>query len=155
MNCSPTLSAEDFGKLHNAKCELHAVLQSLEGVVHDRLYARFSKALADLEASLAGAYAQDEKVFDERSTHYRSVSDELNAMSIWSMYEVEDLRQPHPYAGAEVVRYLGKTVQISGTTYVDLFRAADQAIRLSGDGHHVFIECFSQNGFALELSTGS
>jgi hypothetical protein len=47
-------------------------------------------------------------------------------------------------------------VEIAGNTWLDLWQAADTAIRKSGDSHHTFIEGFHMNKQGqLELSTGS
>ena len=43
-----------------------------------------------------------------------------------------------------------------GATWGDIYRAADWAIRNSGDSHHIFIEGFElRNGNELHLVTGS
>jgi hypothetical protein len=74
---------------------------------------------------------------------------------------VDDLNQPHPFAASEMIyraHWGAKSVvvPIAGTTWLDLWRAADCAIKLSGDSHHIFIEDFQINlQGQLELSTGS
>jgi hypothetical protein len=80
------------------------------------------------------------------------------------MYEVKDLRTAHPWPEHTILTYQGMSevgevkVRIEGPLWTDLWKAADQAIKLSGDGHHIFIEDFTQSktrDFELCLSTGS
>lgn len=165
MNCSPTLSAEDFKNVHNGKCELHGVLQSIESIVHPRITERLQKAIGLLDKGLAAAYEQDDAENDAIQAHVNEVEQQLGGMkSIWSMYEVKDLRAPHPWPEHQLVSYQGwgdafmVKVLINGPLWTDLWMAADEAIQRSGDGHHIFIENFTQSkthDFELVLHTGS
>jgi hypothetical protein len=114
--------------------------------------------------ALRGAYDQDQADFDRKSGHYEEVCKELSLSSCWSLYEVADLHQPHPFPDAVQVVYRDHwgpkeiCIGIRGSTWADLYRAADQAIAQSGDRHHVFIEEFRPNPQEprqLMLSTGS
>lgn len=164
MNCSPTLTAAEFSDVHNAKCELHGIMQSIEGIVHPRVSERLLKAIELLNTGLKSAYDQDEAAFQSSESHFEEVERELGGMkSIWSMHEIKDLRAPHPYPEHTIVSYQGwgegeVKVSIDGPLWSDLWKAADQAIKLSGDGHHIYIEDFTQSktrDFELCLSTGS
>jgi hypothetical protein len=164
MNCSPTLTAAEFSDVHNAKCELHGLLQAMEGVVHPRLEARLKKAIELLDKGLKSAYEQDEAAFSAASNHFDEVSEELGMKTIWSMHEVVNLHANHPWPDHTILSYEGMgdvgevKVRIEGPTWADLWVAADKAILQSGDGHHIFIEDFTQSktrDFELCLSTGS
>lgn len=164
MNCSPILTAAEFSDVHNAKCELHGILQSMEGVVHPKIEERLKKAIELLNKGLANAYDQDEAAYQASETHFEEVERELGGLkSIWSMHEIKDLRASHPWPEHQLVTYQGwgegeVKVRIEGPLWKDLWVAADKAILASGDGHHIFIEGFSQSktrDFELCLSTGS
>jgi hypothetical protein len=161
MNCSPTLTAEEFKNVHNGLCELNSALDRLHGVLSNDLYDRLVKAKEQIAVGLVGAYAQDSSEFDRKHDHYESVCADLGLSAIWSVYEVADLNTPHPYEGAKTVVYTehwGKQpvrVPINGLTWAALYVAANAAIRDSGDEHHIFIEHFTRNGDDLILSTGS
>ena len=164
MNCAPQLTADEFKDVHNAKCELHGVLQAMDGVVSEKLYARLEKAIALMNKGLKSAYEQDEAAYDRRDKHTAAISEEIGATTVWSVDGVEDLNTNHPYTDATCVTYKDHwgpkpvSVEIKGPTWKDLYRAADKAIRMSGDQHHVFIEAFSQvmnEPGLLLLSTGS
>lgn len=153
MYCPVTLSAEEFRDLHNAICDL-------DGLDSQRV----QDAVARMRDALRGAYDQDQADFDRKSGHYQEVCKELNLDSVWSLHEVADLRQPHPFPDAVQVVYRDHwgpkeiCIGIRGSTWADLYRAADQAIAQSGDRHHVFIEAFRPNPQEprqLMLSTGS
>ena len=161
MNCSPTLTVEEFKKVHNALCELRSIRGRLEDVVHPALFARLNQAVSDIEGGLEGAYEQDGNSFETKSTHYNTVAEELGLTTVWSIFEVDDLNSKYSFEGVEEVVYKAHWgpkpvhVQINGLTWAALFVAANAAIRDSGDNHHTFIEHFTQSGNQLILSTGS
>lgn len=164
MNVSPTLTAKEFSTIHNALCEMRSVYETLQDVVREPITDKLGKAIREMEKGLANAYEEDNKAFDRKSEHYQSVSEDLGLKSIWSVYEVDNLSDRHPFEGADRVVYTdhwgGKPVQcsINGLTWAALYVAADACIRDSGDDHHVFIELFrpsKDDPRTLILSTGS
>jgi hypothetical protein len=103
----------------------------------------------------------DETTFDRQYDHFHKVREELGLDTIWSIYEVADLNERHPYEGAKYVSYKDHwgngvvTQAINGNTWAALYVAANACIRDSGDEHHVFIEDFRKSGDTLLLTTGS
>lgn len=142
MNTSVTLSAAAFTEIHNALC--FAESKGLEATVET------------IRRALSDAYRQEEQDFDQKFRHYGSIKDQMGFSTVWSMYEISDLSQRHPYFSDAFVCYQGGHVPVFGSTWTDIYRAADQAIRNSGDLHHIFIEGFEvRNGNELHLITGS
>jgi hypothetical protein len=164
MQIAPQLTAEEFSDLHNAKCEIHGISETLVGVLHPDLQKRLESAVAKINAALKNAYEQDNAISEKRSAHYNKVASDHKFDTIWSVHEVDDLYMPHPFEGVTHVRYsehwgsADVTVPIKGNTWVDLWRAAETAINESGDNHHIFIEDFEVADYRpdfLRLSTGS
>lgn len=165
MNCNPTLTAEEFKTVHNALWELDSVTRQLEGILNPELYAKLARAGSTIRVGLKGAYEQDNDAFDRKNNHYEKIQSQSGFKTIWSIYEVEDLEADHPFTDALQVAYKDHWgdepvfVEIQGMgTWVDLWRAADEAIRRSGDQHHIFIEQFRpnpKNPQQLLLTTGS
>jgi hypothetical protein len=144
MNTAVTLTAEEFTRIHNALC--FAPNQGLDATV------------AAIREALAGAYAQEEQDFDRKMAYYNRFKAENRLETIWSMYEIEEhgFLRDHPYPSDASVYYQGEIVPVFGFTWGDVYRAADWAIRNSGDAHHIFIEAFElRNGNELHLVTGS
>ena len=144
MNTSVTLTAEEFSRIHNALC--FAPNKGLEATVDA------------IREALAGAYRQEEQDFDRKMDYYGRFKDEHKLEAIWSMYEIEEhgFLKDHPYSSDAFVVYQGGHVPVFGNTWGDIYRAADWAIRNSGDAHHIFIEAFElRNGNELHLVTGS
>lgn len=147
---SVTLTAKEFETIHNALWYLGQIdkpeVQSLVG---------------DIRGALAGAYKQEEAIRDRRYDHYSQVKSDLGLTTIWSMTEVDNLSDNHPYDGAKYVSYKDHwgngvvTQAINGNTWAALYVAANACIRDSGDEHHVFIEDFRRSGDTLLLTTGS
>lgn len=159
-----TLTAEEFKSIHNGVCELRYQIDHLSSFVNERLAESLAKGLKSIESGLASAYQQDETIYDRRSLHYTMIGSKNNFESIWSMDEVEDLNEKHPFTAAVYLTYKlygngnVNTVLVGGDTWIDLWRAADKIIKMSGDNHHIFIENFVQNkqlGDRIILVTGS
>lgn len=164
MNCNVTLTADEFKTIHNALCELDNVKAQLENVLNKDLFVKLVKASNGIRKGLEGAYEQESKAFDTKHEHYSQVKQELGLDSIWSIYEVDNLSDRHPFEGATQVVYKdhwGKgdiVVPVNGSTWAALYVAGNAAIRDSGDSHHVFIEQFKQSSInpqILFMTTGS
>ena len=101
--------------------------------------------------------------FDVKFDYFNKVRTELGLTAVWSIFEVDNLNETHPFKGVTKVIY--KTygsgdaeVAIDGNTWKSLYIAADTLIDISGDNHHIFIEAFKQSSISPEilfLSTGS
>jgi hypothetical protein len=163
MNCNPTLTADEFKTIHNALCELDHVKQTLEDILSKDLYIKLAKATSQIREGLANAYEQDNKSFEHKMDYFDRVREELGLSATWSMYEVDNLSERHPFEGVTKVVYRAygsgdHEVAINGATWAALYVAANALIRDSGDDHHSFIEGFTQSSIdptILFLSTGS
>lgn len=165
MNVSPTLTVQEFKTIHNAVCELDSLVFQLEQVLKPELYAKLLRARDSIRQGLQGAYQQDHDAFDRKGQHYTNVKAELGIRgSDWSIYEVDNLSDRHPFEGADRVVYRDhwgeQPVQcsINGLTWAALWVAANACIRDSGDDHHTFIEAFrpsKDDPRTLVLVTGS
>ena len=152
MNCNPTLTAEEFKTIHNALC-------SLDSINNDKV----AKLVEEMRGALSNAYEQDNSSFEIKMDYFERVRDELGLSATWSMYEVDNLSERHPFEGVTKVIYRAygsgdHEVAINGATWSALYVAANALIRDSGDEHHSFIEGFTQSSIdptILFLSTGS
>lgn len=153
-----TLRGEDFKTIHNTLCKLRGLVQRMETSmikVHD-----VQRIVEGFEQGLKGAYEQDESSFDHKMDYFRDFQDRNDFEAIWSMYELDAgcFELPHAYPADSVVVYGRGHVPVLGPTWGDVYRAADSAIRLSGDTHHVFIEGFepvADQPHQIRLTTGS
>lgn len=161
-----TLRAEDFKTVHNTLCELRSVQERLTGVINDELATRLHRVVQGFEQGLKNCYEQDHAAFDRKMDYYNRFKTENGLSAIWSIFELNEhgFLYDHPYKGALKVAYSqhwgdeAVFEEIQGTTWADLYRAADRCIRRSGDGHHCFIEAFTPNRECpqqLILHTGS
>ena len=93
--------------------------------------------------------------------------EEHDFVSVWSIFGVNDFSVV-PFPGITTLRYEEHwgpkdrplvhhfEDQVGPPTWMDLWKAAESLIRLSGDTHHVFIEAFSPRGTGtFYLQTGS
>lgn len=157
MNCDPTLTREEFKVLHNTLWELGNINDDRVKVLVERIRRE----------ALKGAYEQDNAAFTQQWNYFDEIREANGFRAAWSLYEevgVGGMDQPHPWPDAQYIRYLDHWGEsevrepIAGSTWLDLYRAADRAIRASGDGHHAFIERFRPDpdlAGCLRLHTGS
>lgn len=149
MRCSVTLTADEFKVLHNTLWDLGCIDNSR---VQDLVEKIRNEALK-------GAYQQDNAAFETKHDYYRGFQGEHKLRAIWSIYETPapgGFLEPHPYPSDAFVCYKGQHVPVFGDTWGDVYRAADWAIRNSGDDHHIFVESFTlKNGNELHMGTGS
>lgn len=158
-----TITKEEFKNVHNGVCEIRHAIEQLDGIINDDFMTRLNAGLNKLEQGLDGVRVQDQADFDSKWEHYDSVKTDLGLSTTWSVYEVSDLNDRHPYLGAVKLSYTdhwGTPVEkgIVGATWAALFVAANACIRDSGDDHHTFIERFTpskEDASVLELTTGS
>jgi hypothetical protein len=145
-----TLTAKEFETIHNALWYLSQV---------DKPEVQVQ--VEAIRGALKGAYEQERQISDRKYDHYSQVKKDLGLDAIWSVTEVDNLSEPHPYEGVKYVTYKqfwGEgivTKAINGNTWAALYVAANACIRDSGDDHHVFIEDFRKSGESLLLTTGS
>jgi len=142
-----TLKGEDFKVLHNT-------LWELGNIDDDRVQALVERIRT---VALKDAYEQDTASFDSKMDYYGEFQRQNGLAAIWSVYDLppHGFLSDHPFPSDAFVVYQGHHVPVYGQTWGDVYRAADRAIELSGDGHHIFIEHFEQVGNELRLTTGS
>lgn len=102
----------------------------------------------------------DIRVLEDQIMYWRGVADALGLQSVWSMGEFY-AESTHELEG-KILQYRDPCgeysvgARIEGPTYLDLYRAADRCIQLSGDLHHVYIEAIELDADGIpQLSTGS
>jgi hypothetical protein len=160
------IQGKDFTTVHNTLCELRTVQERLTGVISNSLADQLQAVIKGFEQGLADAYEQDNEVFESKMDYYSEFQSENRLKTIWSIFDlpVHGFLEDHPYTAAREISYKdhwGKDAvcePIMGPTWGDLYRAADAAIRKSGDDHHIFIEHFytvAEQPRQLKLTTGS
>lgn len=165
MNTNVQLTAQEFSTVHNGLCDLRAACERLEDVIAPHLYKLLLQARDQIRDGLQSAYDQEERAFVAKQKHYDQVKKELGTThSEWSIYEVGNMADRHPFEGADRVVYRSHwgpkpvSVSVNGLSWSALWMAANACIRDSGDSHHVFIEHFepdAEDPRTLLLSTGS
>jgi hypothetical protein len=161
-----TLDGNDFRTVHNTLCELRELEMRLNEVINEQMAQRLHSVIKGFELGLADAYAQDNAAFESKMDYYSSFQTDNGLKTIWSIYElpIHGFLTKHPYTAAREICYSDHWgdapiyERIEGTTWADLYRAADRCIQRSGDQHHIFIEAFrtvADQPHRLSLTTGS
>ena len=167
MYCDVVVKAEDFKTIHNALCSLRNVKEQLEVMLNERNVSILSKVVNDIHFALKDAYSQEEADFNKKRIAYEAIGSRHSFVSVWSMFEIEDLTAPHPFDGVSMmVHYdsdyapIQMSIQDSTRpgTWLDLWRTADKLIKMSGVHNHIYVEGFKvsrDNPSLLLLQTGS
>jgi hypothetical protein len=152
-----TLSGQDFKTVHNTLCELRSLQERATGVISDSLADQLQRVIKGFESGLANAYRQDSQEFESKMDYYGRFQTDNGLAAIWSIYElpVHGFLMDHPYPSDSFVVYHGHHVPVMGSTWGDIYRAADKCIRLSDDQHHIFVERFELVFKELRMTTGS
>lgn len=85
---------------------------------------------------------QHDDSFETRFEKLKEIKTESGFITIWSMYEIEDLDEPHRFTQSKEICINEIVVDIKGNTWYDLWAATDEAVEQSGDFDHIFIEGF-------------
>ena len=105
-----------------------------------------------------------EKEFDRKLDHYCEVRKKEGIIaSTWSDTSIDNLYSRSKYAEACVLVHVDHwgdeeiRVDIKGNRWIDLWKAAEKAIILSGDLHHCYIEEFlgTEKSMEITFSAGS
>ena len=151
----------------------HEVEEAVEGL---REHARVAAVAAITVASTPFVPPTEAEmaVIDAREERLNAIAAEHNLVSIWSYGEVVEMDAPHPYHWATTVVHTTISgvepesgvrcwggdggrfeAAITGPRWLDLWIAADAAIRDSGDLHHLFVETFKAGADPAELHLGT
>ena len=150
-----TLTAEEFTQIHNALWNLSDLNNRLEEVLKEHLYLANRKVEHTIRDALANAYKQEEAIFKEKTRYFNQVRNTHNFASLWSMFEVDHMTDPHPYTNAKWVGYEGHQAEIKGSWWIDLWDATDRALKAAGEQHYIYIESFDQSEEIVFAGTGS
>lgn len=161
------LTPDEFKQLHNALCDMRSVHQRINDILSPELLGKMSQSIKSMEDALASSYQRDQEIIDNQIAYFSHVAESAGFSSVWSLLDVKNLHHNHPYTGVNVLQYDYESshrrwqpgtlmIPIKGPRWIHLWEAADQAIRESGDDHHIFIEGFRKNeDGTLSLYTGS
>jgi hypothetical protein len=159
-----TLRGEDFKILHNTLCDLRNLVERMDQSMIKT--SEFDRIIEGFEMALKDAYQQENAQFDSKMDYYHRFQKDNDLKTIWSIFElpIHGFLADHPFKDAREICYrdhwgedaVYETIQ--GSTWADLYRAADRCIQRSGDQHHCFIEGFypvANQPHQLRLTTGS
>lgn len=140
------LVLEDMQKIERLSPEVHALAQNL-----DSFNSKFSEQVQNINTLLSATFEKyrekEEKSFDKKMEGFGKLQDKHKLWSIWSEYDISpsDMKKPFSDKPVESLTYesWGPTQQVKVgkiATWLEMWKVADQIMKLSGDTHHQFIE---------------
>lgn len=153
--------------LHNARCYFQSFADKYADILGKRVITDFYHAFECFKQAHDPIREEENQRMDRRYKHYEAMRSYFSYHSVWSIYEVERLDNslPSNYLDITHVKYYNQLVKVEkregavGLDWLALWAAAEKAILLSNDTHHIFIEGFSQSKEdpvgVYNLTTGS
>jgi len=134
----------------NSRWSLYWQLARYDNVVNgEEVLKRREKANKEMDA------------YELKINQFDTEAESTSLSTEWSIFEIDSLHDTHPYKEFNTLYYSthwGEGIvnsPIEGATYLDMYVAADNCIKLSKDEHHIFIESFYEQEGELYLRTGS
>lgn len=167
MSNDMVITREQQRDLHNARCYFHQFEERYGDVLGQRVIDDFRRAYKLLCQAHDPILDQENERFDRRSAHYNAMQQHFKFKTVWSMFDIERLDEglPQKHLDLTHVKYYDQLVAVKqregslGLDWLAVWAAADQAIRQSGDTHHIFVEGIYKNAEdpvgVYRLTTGS
>lgn len=159
---SITIDRQQQRDLHNARCYFESAIERCND---ERLIGTLQKALDVFKSAHDPIRTEENARFDARFEHYETKRKQYKFKSVWSIFEVPDVEYEVTPDLVDIthVKYYNQLVAVEKgngqLTWVDLWRAANEAIIASGDLNHVYVEAFYQRAEdpkgVYQLVTGS
>lgn len=152
------LSPNQLRDLHNAGCYFHSFIERYRDVLGKQVIEDFERPWNLFLNVRKKILEVESKSFDKKFNYYDSIRKQNNFMSIWSLYEVDDINAHSHVVGATELRYEDKKIDLDPNhhyTWFELWSCADKIMQETDDRHHIFIELFKLNGAIVELWCGS
>lgn len=153
------LTSKQVTDLHNAMCSLRSMRDDIVTNYRDEspMVKGINYAFKLLEPIRKQLMDIKDAEQNRKYNMYKQVGENNGIKhSIWSMYEVEDLADQSPIPPGTLLEsyHTDKRVRVAGSTWLDLWRAADELVCDANDTH-VFIEGFKLRGNTCEVTLGS
>lgn len=157
------LTKNEASDIHNGICALYSLKQQVIGVLHPDLVQKLNRAFDMLEKGYASVREQENEEFNRQIDFFELTRKSYSFNSVWSIHDFdmnEGFVGRPGYTAKELVYDWDKTARIplpDNPTFLQLWAAADLALKAAGDDSHIFIEGFrqSKDGKTLSLVTGS
>ena len=156
-----SITSDQISKLHNAYWLLNTEIEELDSLLRSDKITTLRKAASMIKEAYIPLMEEKDKEWDRRNSYYDDIKQANKFKSVWSIYEVFSFQANSGIEGT-LLKYgkvnipMKKDAMTMCITWMDMWKFAEQAIRESGDDHHMFIERFYDRGDGvIELITGS
>lgn len=145
------LVLENLKKIESLSPDVHALSQRLDG-----LNPKFSEQIVSLNKIIDTTFSkyreQQDNEFEKKMAGFEKIGDKHKLTTIWSEYDISpsDMKKPFSNQPVDTLIYesWGPTQKIKIgkiSSWLDMWKFAEQAIKASGDTHHIFIEGFVED----------
>lgn len=151
------LTTEQYEQLSAIYPKLCAVINRLETIVKPEIVNELREMEKSFSKVFEATWDAEEDDFDENCDKLSSIAEEHGFVTVWSVGEVPATLINTSFSKEKkvVISYesWGKPVEVTvertgkeGITWLQMWEAADKLVKMSGDGHHVFVEDFMPVG---------
>ena len=157
-----TISKKDFDLLTSLYPDISGLKRHLENFVHPKYIKEIDEISNKMKAVFTPFWEEEEKSYAEDSQAISDISDEHKFKSIWSISEVTAKQMNDKFPSPiKQIAYKDQVTSFDSPknlSWLEMWKEADKLIRMSGDGHHIFVEGFDEdnkNSGHYKLVTGS
>jgi hypothetical protein len=157
-----SMTPNEVKVIHNGLCNLTTAINELEDIIHPTLMKQLREAKCSIAKGFKPIRDQADKEFDDKANLFDEIKMENKFTTVWSIYEVDNI---YGYSGivaeeGTALAYLNVSIPLPAgqLTWFELWKAANEAVVMTGDDHHCFIESFTQSSISpttILLGTGS
>ena len=156
------IRSDEINNIDNGLYHLRNVIDRLQDTLSPHVVNELRKAKSEIEKGFESVRQQRDDVWDSKNNLFNELRDQNKFTSVWSIYEIDNI---HGYSDItveedSVLLYENVSVQLPAgqLTWFELWKFAEEAIVMSRDQNHVFIESFTQSSInpkIILLGTGS
>jgi hypothetical protein len=157
-----SMTPNEVKVIHNGLCDLTTAINELEDIIHPTLMKQLREAKCSIAKGFKPIRDQADKEFDDKANLFDQIKMKNKFSSVWSIYEVDNIYGYSDITVGEDAALVYQNVSVrlpaGQLTWFELWKAADEAITMSQDDHHLFIESFTQSSISptiILLGTGS
>jgi hypothetical protein len=148
--------------IHNGLSNLTTAINELEDIIHPTLMKQLREAKCSIAKGFKPIRDQADKEFYQKAELFDNIKMENKFITVWSIYEVDNIYGYSDITVGEDAALVYHNVSVrlpaGQLTWFELWKAANEAVVMTGDDHHCFIESFQQSSISptiVLLGTGS
>jgi hypothetical protein len=157
-----SMTRDQVKDIHNGLCDISSLINEMEEIIHPSFLKRLRDAKCNIATGFKPVRDQMDKEFYQKAEMFDNIKMENKFTTVWSIYDIDNIYGYSDITAVEdsALVYLNVSVPLptGRLTWFELWKAANEAITMTDDDYHIFIESFKQSSISptiILLGTGS